>query len=342
MSRNDRPKQLLPLVGGESLLAIAATRTGGIVPGGNRWVCAAERYRAAILREIPWLDDAHMLGEPAARDTLNAVAFAALAIAASDPDGVFAVLTSDHILQPQAEFDRAMETGFRLVEADPNRLVTFAITPTFPATGYGYVERGEPFAGFAGAFRATRFVEKPPIERAREFVANPAFGWNSGMFVFHARTVLAALERLQPETASGMRTIAAAWGTPAARATIERIYPTLPRISVDHALMEPACGDADLVVCVVPMNLEWRDVGSWTSLGETLPADAHGNRTNARSVIMDGARVLAVSDDPAHTIATIGLSDVIVVRTKDATLVVRADLAERVKDIAGLVPEDAR
>lgn len=371
MSRNDTPKQLLHLVEGRSLLAIAAARIEHLVPAANRYVCAAERYRAAIQREIPWLDDAHMLGEPAARDTVNAVAFAAMAIAARDPDGVFAVLTSDHLLEPQAEFERAMETGFRLVEADPRRLVTFAITPTFPATGYGYVERGDAIAGFDGAFLSKRFVEKPPLERAQEFVANPAFGWNSGMFVFHARTVLDALERFKPETAAGMREIAAAWGkdgsgangapgtgaaggagrsgasanhagTDHARATLDRVYPTLPRISVDHALMEPASRDASLVVCVVPMDIKWKDVGSWTSYGETLAADASGNRTNARAVNMDSARVLSVSDDPKHTIATIGLRDVIIVRTKDATLVVRADLAEKVKDIAGLVPEDTR
>ncbi len=346
MSRNDTPKQLLHLFDGRSLLAIAAARIEHLVPAPNRYVCAAERYRAAIQREIPWLDDAHMLGEPAARDTVNAVAFAAVAIAARDPDGVFAVLTSDHLLEPQAEFERAMETGFRLVEADPRRLVTFAIKPTFAATGYGYVERGDAIAGFDGTFLSKRFVEKPPLERAQEFVANPAFGWNSGMFVFHARTVLDALERFKPETAAGMREVAAAWGKEGAggnaRATLDRVYPTLPRISVDHALMEPASRDASLVVCVVPMDIKWKDVGSWTSYGETLAADASGNRTNARAVNMDSARVLLVSDDPQHTIATIGLSDVIIVRTKDATLVVRADLAEKVKDIAGLVPEDTR
>jgi mannose-1-phosphate guanylyltransferase len=342
MSRADRPKQLIPLVGGRSLLALAAERTERLVPVDNRWVCAAERYRAVIRREIPWLADDRMLGEPAARDTLNAVAFAATAIAATDPDGVFAVLTSDHLLQPQEEFERALALGFRLVEADPRRLVTFAIVPTFPATGYGYVERGDAVPGMAGAFRARRFVEKPPLERAREFVANPAFAWNSGMFVFHARTVLGALERLAPETATGMRAIAAAWGTPAARGTLERVYPALPRMSVDRALMEPASQDAALAVCVVPMGLEWRDVGSWTSLGETLAADARGNRTNARAVHLESERVTAVSDDPAHVIATIGLKDVVIVRTRDATLVVRADLAERVKDIAGAVPEDTR
>jgi mannose-1-phosphate guanylyltransferase len=342
MSRQAVPKQLLRFVDGRSLLSIAAERIRTLVPESNRYVCAGERYRALIREDIPWIDDAHVLGEPVGRDTVNAVAFGAAVVGKDDPDAVFAVLTSDHLIAPQAEFERAMDLGFRLVEADPSRLVTFAITPTYPATGFGYVERGDAITGFEGAFRARRFVEKPDRARAEEYLASGGFGWNSGMFVFSARTVLEALARFKPETAAGMREIRAAWGTPGAKATVDRVYPQLPRISVDYALMEPASRDPALSVCVVPMSVDWKDVGSWPSYGETLPADADGNRTNAQAVHSGSARVLALSDDPAHVIATIGLEDVIVVRTKDATLVVRADLAERVKDLAGLVPERVR
>ena len=342
MSRASMPKQLLPIVDGRSLLSIAAERIEALVPESNRYVCAGERYRSLVREDIPWIDDAHVLGEPVGRDTVNAVAFGAAVVGKDDPDAVFAVLTSDHLITPQAEFERAMDLGFRLVEADPSRLVTFAIAPTFPATGFGYVERGDAIAGFEGAFRAKRFVEKPDLARAEEYLASGAFGWNSGMFVFSARTVLDALARFKPETAAGMAEIREAWGTPRARATVDRVYPGLPRISVDYALMEPASRDPALAVCVVPMQVDWRDVGSWPSYGETLVADADGNRTNARAVHAGSSRVLALSDDPSHLIATIGLEDVIVVRTADATLVVRADLAERVKDIAGLVPERLR
>lgn len=342
MSRASMPKQLLPIVDGRSLLSIAAERIEALVPESNRYVCAGERYRSLVREDIPWIDDAHVLGEPVGRDTVNAVAFGAAVVGKDDPDAVFAVLTSDHLITPQAEFERAMDLGFRLVEADPSRLVTFAIAPTFPATGFGYVERGDAIAGFEGAFRAKRFVEKPDLARAEEYLASGAFGWNSGMFVFSARTVLDALARFKPETAAGMAEIREAWGTPRARATVDRVYPGLPRVSVDYALMEPASRDPALSVCVVPMQVDWRDVGSWPSYGETLVADADGNRTNARAVHAGSSRVLALSDDPSHLIATIGLEDVIVVRTADATLVVRADLAERVKDIAGLVPERLR
>jgi len=207
MSRQAVPKQLLRFVGGRSLLSIAAERIRALVPEANRYVCAGERYRGLVRADIPWLDDAHMLGEPVGRDTVNAVAFAAAVIGKSDPDAVFAVLTSDHLITPQAEFERAMDLGFRLVVADRSRLVTFAITPTFPATGFGYVERGDAVAGFAGAFRAKRFVEKPDRARAEEYVRAGSFGWNSGMFVFSARTVLEALDRFKPESAAGVHEI---------------------------------------------------------------------------------------------------------------------------------------
>jgi mannose-1-phosphate guanylyltransferase len=342
MSRLSLPKQLLPFIGGRSLLALAADRAEALVPAGNRWVCAGQRHRAAVRASIPWLDDAHYLGEPVGRDTLNAVALAAAVLERTDPGAVFAVLTSDHVIAPQAEFARAMETGFRLVEADPSRVVTFAIAPTHAATGFGWVERGVPVPGFDGAFLAKRFVEKPDREHAGEFLRAGTFGWNGGMFVFRAATVLDALGRLQPATAAAVRGIAAHWGTPDADAALARAYPALPKASIDRALLEPATHDPALQVCTVPMTTDWRDVGSWPAYGATLPADAAGNRTNARAVHVGSERVLAVSDDPSHVIATVGMQDVIVVRTKDATLVVRADLAEQVKDLADAVPEELR
>ncbi len=346
MSRSSKPKQLLPLIGGQSLLALAAQRIQNLVPQSNRYICTAERDRAAIRAQIPWLDDAHILGEPMGRDTVNAVALSAAVLGARDADAVFAVLTSDHLIQPDAEFERAMELGFKLVEADPRRLVTFAVKPSFAATAYGYVEQSQPISGFPGAFHVSRLVEKPSQARAQEYLAAGTFNWNSGMFVFNAQTVLSALERLKPEVAAGMRQIAAAWGTPQARATLERVYPTLPKISVDYALMEPAVADAALEVCVVPMSVSWRDVGNWSSYADWLTegthSDAKGNCTDARAVHTESTGTVAVSDDPSHTIATIGLDNIIIVHTKDATLVMRKDMAERVKDVAGLMPEALR
>lgn len=346
MSRTSRPKQLLPLVvHGDSrlsLLQVAAARLEGVVPPEGRYVCAAESMRRDILAALPSLADERFLGEPMGRDTVNAVGLTAAVLLRRDPEAVFAVFTADHLIEPQGVFARCIDTGFRLVEADRRRLVTFSIVPTHPATGYGYVERAEPIPGFENAYRAARFVEKPDLETARGYLATGRFGWNSGMFVFSARTVMESLRRFKPDAEAGLSRIAEAWGTPRAKAVLEETYPGLPRISVDFALMEPASRDRELTVCTVPMELSWKDVGSWPSYGETLDPDASGNRSNCPAVHLGSRNVLAVSDDPAHTVATIGLEDVIVVRTADATLVCRGADAERVKEMAGRVGEGLR
>jgi mannose-1-phosphate guanylyltransferase len=342
MSRKRRPKQLLPLIGGRSLLEIAADRLNGIIEPERRLICTGEAFRELIRKSLPQFTDEQILGEPVGRDTVNAVAFTAAVLAKRDGDAVFAVLTADHLIEPQEEFEAKLRTGFELVEANPKRLVTFSITPTHATSGFGYVERGEAITGFSDAYRAKRFIEKPERKVAEQFIATGNFGWNSGMFIFHARTILDALRRFKPETHEGVMSIQAAWEAPDQQRVLEQVYPTLPKISIDYALMQPASDDAELEVCTVQMDVTWMDVGSWPSYGETLAPDMAGNRTNARTMHLDSRNVLAVSDDPAHTIATIGCDHLIIVRTRDVTLVCPASEAQRVKDIAGMVDESLR
>ncbi len=348
MSRKARPKQLLPFIGGaggRSLLEIAASRLDGIVPADRRYICTAEAFREAIRTSLPAFDDAHILGEPAARDTVNAVGFTAAVLASHDPQAVFAVLTADHLIEPQDEFARTFDLGFRLCEADPSRFVTFSVTPTFPATGYGYVERGDPVIGddFAGAYSAKRFVEKPDRVTAEQYLASGTFGWNSGMFIFPAASFMQAMQIWLPENYDGLMTIARDWSDESKRCgTLERIYPNLKKVSVDFGIMEPASKDPEhrVAICTVPMNVQWMDVGSWTTYGETLaPHDGHDNRSNCRTAHLNSKNVLAVSDDPNHTIAALDCEDLIIVRTADATLVCPRKSAERIKQVAENVNE---
>ncbi len=342
MSRAALPKQLLPMKDGHSLLKLAYDRLDGVVPAERRYVCASRGHEAPIRAELPQLPSTGFLGEPMGRDTLNAVGLAATAVAAADPDGVMAVLTADHLIEPVAILRERMVEAFALVEQDRRRLVTFGITPTYPATGFGYVESGDPVPGSPHARFARRFAEKPSLEVAQSFLAAGNFAWNSGMFVLSARTVLEAIAAYQPECARGLARIGAAWGTAAAAGTVDAVYPTLPRISVDKALMEPASADPAYSICVVPLPISWLDIGSWPAFAGTLEPDAAGNRTNARAVHIDSRAVTCVSDDPSHVIATIGCEGLVIVRTRDATLVCPAALAERVKEMAGLVPPDVR
>jgi mannose-1-phosphate guanylyltransferase len=343
MSRRMRPKQLLPFIGGRSLLDIAASRLEGLVPTERRFICTNEAFRAAVRQSLPQFSDEQILGEPVGRDTVNAVGLTAAVLMTRDPKAVFAVLTADHLIEPQDEFVRAFDLGFRAVEDDPSRFVTFSIKPTFPATGYGYVEQGDPIQGLDGAFTARRFVEKPELATATDYVASGRFNWNSGMYIFPAAMFMRAMQRYLPESHAGLIQIADVWNSPYAKrqAALEGVYPSLKRTSVDYGVMEPASKDPErtFAICTVPMNLQWMDVGSWTSYGETLAPDAHGNRASTLTLHLGSSNVLAVADDPTHTITTIDCSDLIIVRTADATLVCPRSSAEKIKDLAGKVPE---
>ncbi len=255
-----------------------------------------------------------------------------------DPEAIFAVLTADHIIRPQDIFARCLDIGYGLVEDDPSCFVTFGITPTFPATGYGYVELGETICD--GARACKRFVEKPDKKSAEEYIASGNFAWNSGMFIFHAGSFLSALERLHPASYAGIMRIADAWGTDNQQRVLDEEYPALPKISVDYGMMEPASTDDANPICTVPMDVEWLDVGSWPSYGDTLDADVDGNRSDTKSLHLDSKNMLCVSSDKTHTITTIGCEDLVIVHTDDATLVFPASEAQRVKDVQSLVDPD--
>lgn len=344
MSRRAMPKQLVPLFDGASLLSIAADRLEGVVEAPNRLICTGERYRDVIAGALPSFSAEQVLGEPEGRDTLNAVGLTAAILAQRDPNAIFAVLTADHLIEPQNVFAERLAAGFGLVEEDPTRFVTFAITPTFPATGYGYVQQGEAIDGHDRCYLAQQFVEKPDVATATEFLKAGNYGWNSGMFIFHAATVLEAIQRYEPATHQGLHEIAAAWDTPGRTDVLNRIYPTLRKVSVDYGLMEPASADDSLAVCVVPMDLSWIDVGSWPSFGETVTADPQGNRCAGSTQWhdLDSKNLIVLSSDSNHAIATIGCSDLVIVHTPETTLICNASDAQRVKELAERVPERLR
>jgi mannose-1-phosphate guanylyltransferase len=385
MSRKDMPKQLLRFIqrGGEShapraLLELADTRLEGLIDQKRRYICTAEHYRGAVRELLSQYTDDHVLGEPAARDTVNAVGFAAAILAKEDKDATFAVLTADHVIEPQETFRERMDLGFRLVENDPRRFVTFSIKPTYPATGFGYVERGAPVRdakegkrqGVDGAkdhaYHVARFVEKPDKARAEVYVESGDFAWNSGMFVWRASTFLEALERFKPESYEGLMQIQKAWGTKKFQSVLDEIYPTLPKISVDYAVLEPAAKEAlkaekagkkqaDFSVCTVQMDISWLDVGSWPSFAETVLADKQGNRAaGAGTVVMHQCRnTLGVigqaragnsgANAPRpHTLALLGLDDIIVVHTPEATLVMPRSKSEELKQIHAMLADDLK
>jgi mannose-1-phosphate guanylyltransferase len=344
MSRNHLPKQLLPFIGGKSLLEIAYERLEGLVPPERRYICAGLQHKQIILERVPGFKAEQFLGEPVGRDTVNAIGLGAAVIGRNDPDAVIAVFTADHLIEPVERFREIIDQGFAVAESNPNVLVTFGISPTHAATGYGYLELGEPLGPASGqsARVVKQFKEKPAEPMAQQYhKAGPdKYLWNSGMFVWRAATVIECLRRFEPEVLAGLQRVAAAWGGPKQDETLTEVYPTLRKVSVDFAIMEPASRDAAFRVAAVPMPLDWRDIGSWPMYAETLAQDASGNTVAAeRSVLVDTKDTLVVSSDPKHVIATIGCDGLIIIHTPEATLVCRADRAEDIKKVHGLVGE---
>ena len=342
MSRTGKPKQmlkLLPAEGGDgerhqSLLQLSAARLRGLVEPGRVYVCAGAAYREAILADLPLLSDAQFLGEPMGRDTANAVGFSAAVLHKRDPEAVFAVLTADHIIEPVDQFQRALALGFEAAEKHPELLITFGITPSFPATGFGYLRRGKAITGLSGVFSVAEFKEKPAEAAAKEYVASGEYAWNAGMFIWRAATILEQLRQQLPAAYEGLLKIADAWDTPRQQEVLAAVYPTLPKISIDFAVMEKAPH-----VATVAMDVKWLDVGSWPSYGETLLPDVQGNRSGGGALVqhLGSERMLAISETPGHLIATINCRDLIVVHTPKATLVCPAGDAEKIKQLVAEV-----
>lgn len=339
-SRARRPKQLLPLVAGRSLLQLAFERLEGLVPPDRRWVCAAAAHEEAVRSALPGLSRDRFLGEPVGRDTLHAAGLAAAVIAREDPEAVVGVFTADHVIEPPGVFRETVARGYEAAAFRDDLLVTFGVRPTFAGTGYGYLELGEPIEG--GGRRVTAFREKPDAKRAAEWLAAgpDRYLWNSGMFVWRATALLKCIRAYRPDSAAALERAAAEWGSPEWPDVLAAVYASLPKISVDYAVMEPASRDPAVTVATFRLDLDWIDVGSWAAVLRVQPRDEQGNACPAgRAELMDCRNTLAMSDDPSHLIVAIGCEGLVIVHTPDATLVCPAERAEEVRELHRRVME---
>ncbi len=351
MSRIELPKQVIPFLPdadggsggqneGRSLLSLAVARIEPLIDDpARRWVCTNERFRSIV--ETLGIPAAQILGEPIGRDTVNAVGFSAAIIAKQDPDAVMAVLTADHVIEPVDQFVAALQSAFELVESQPETIVTFGIVPDHPSTGYGYIEHGveieyeQSAPAMPPAYVALQYVEKPDARTAARYMTEGTYWWSSGMFVFKATRILQAIARYLPEAIPLLNEIADAWGTPEQTEVLARVYPQLPKISFDYAIMEPVSKDPESQLATVPMDLRWLDVGSWNAVADVLQstADERGNCGIGTRIMADCSNVLSVSDDSEHTIAAIGCEDLVIIHTGDATLICPADRTQDIKDL---------
>jgi mannose-1-phosphate guanylyltransferase len=342
LSRAQRPKQLLDVIadgsgGASSLLRVAFDRLGAVLPADRIWVCTAARYADAVGAVLPELHPGRLILEPVARDTANAVGLAAALVEDVDPGAELAVVSADHVIRPVERFAAALTTAYDALSARPDALVTLGIRPTSPATGFGYVQRGAP-TEVPGVAEAAAFREKPDRATAEAYLASGAFLWNSGMFVWRARTVLEALAEHLPASAEGLARIVAAPAGPERERVLAEVFPSLPKISVDYAVLEPAATEPGRVL-VVDLDVEWLDVGSWSALATTLDSDAAGNAVRGLTVLLDSTGNVVLSDDPDHLVALVGVRDSVVVHTSDVTMVCPVADAERVKELLAAVQQ---
>jgi mannose-1-phosphate guanylyltransferase len=333
-SRRRRPKQLLPLAGdpNEPLITATARRIAPIVPLERLWISTGAALVEPTLAALPGLSASHALAEPIARNTAPCIGWAAATIARTDPDAIVAVLPADHHISDEPAFRESLATALRA--ADEGWMATIGIVPTRAETGYGYIEVGDRVADGVHAARA--FVEKPNRERAEGYVRGGKHLWNGGMFFFRASVMKSAIARHLPALAAGLDRIDAAAARGDEASALAEVFPTLPSISIDHGVMEKADK-----IAVVPGSFGWNDVGSWQVTWEMADKDAAGNVLPADSVAVDArnnlVRDLTTGDATVKKAnkrwALVGVSDLVVVETDDAVLVIPRERAQDVRSV---------
>ena len=302
-SRAARPKQFLALAGQETLFQMAVDRVADMVQKGHTWIGTAAKYRDQCQTQAAHILPEHVVGEPSGRDTAPCIGLAAALIAQDDPDAVMLVMPADHVIEPASEFHRAVKSAVAAITANPDALVTFGITPTYAATGYGYIHRGDEVGRFADdkVYRVDQFREKPKAEVAEQFVDEGGYYWNSGIFVWRVRRDLSELRRNKPALADGIAKIADAWDTPKRPEVLAADYPTLEKISIDYAVMEQAKS-----AMVLEAPFDWDDVGSWLALERLIKPDAAGNTVLATHAGINTENCVVVGDAD-RLIATVGV-----------------------------------
>lgn len=326
LSRKRRPKQTLRLFEGKSLLRHSYERVAASLPPEQIHVITNDAHLAMIRGELPELVEENLIGEPVGRDTANAVGLACAILHEKDPDAVVGIFTADHIISPVDAFCRDINKAFAVAEEHHDALVTLGIRPTRPDTEYGYIRRGERLCD--GVYAVAKFAEKPNIASAMKYVATGQYYWNSGMFAWRAATILDQIKKHIPQTFEAVREIASIADAKSRQAKLVELYPSLMRISIDFAVMERA----DRVL-VVELGCHWVDVGSWPAIEAVIEADSDGNVAACEHVMHLGSRGNIVVSEEKHLIATIGVDDLVIVHSPDATLICKRRDAQGIKEL---------
>ena len=336
-SRRWRAKQLLVLDGARTMIQSTVDRLGSLATPNELWVITNDLLSKAISEQLHTLLGEQMICEPSARNTAPAAGLAAFLIERTAPDAVLGIFPADHVITSEEKFQATIAQGIALAAAGEN-IVVLGVKPIRPETGYGYIETGEALAD--GVMRVRRFTEKPNREKAQEFVESGTYFWNSGIFLWTARTLANAIREHLSETAPYLQRIADAYGTPKFHQVFRELYPLCENISIDYAVLEPRStkGEHQSNIYCLPAEFGWNDLGSWEALYEHQLAQGHakdGNVTEAKDMVaIDACDNYVYS--PSKFVALVGVDNLVVVETDDAILITTR---ERSQDVRLVVKE---
>lgn len=330
VSRKEKPKQLLPLLGKETLFQGTVARLEKLFPPERILVVTVAEQAHEMREQVPSIPEENYLIEPAPRGTASVVALAAAVLKKRDPQAIIAMQTADHHIRNRDLFRYLISAAIDV--ADKGYLVTLGITPTFPSTAYGYIQQGEALDGDYRypVFTVKRFTEKPNEATAEQLLRSGDHSWNSGMFVWHVDSILTEIKKQMPDLYAAVDQIAIAWDTPSRKEVVDRLWYGLKSQTIDYGIMERA----EKVAVLPAGGLGWSDVGSWDSLFEVLLPDMNGNvANNAQHLGLDTHNTLVYSNDDQRLVVTIGLDDMVIVDTGEILMICKVDQSQKVKDV---------
>ncbi len=325
-SRHAMPKQLLPFTDDKSMIQQAAERTEDWIPSERTWVVTNKKQLSATEQQLSQLASSQFIVEPTGRNTAPCIGLAATVLLAKDPNATMLVMPADHLISQQNSFKKSVEQAEDILKKNPNAFILFGVRPSYPATGFGYIEQGEPIDD--GVFNVQSFREKPDLPTATQFLKTGKFYWNCGIFVWRADRILAALEKLEPEIFSHLQKLQQSIHQKNWESVLESEFPKMKSISIDYAVLEHA---KDVLVLEAPFD--WDDLGSWQALARINGMDKKGNSIDATFCGEETTGSIVYSSDKNHLIATYGLDNLIIVHTNDATLVARKDDEQGLKQL---------
>jgi mannose-1-phosphate guanylyltransferase len=330
LSRQHRPKQALTLIGNKTMFQYAVERIRPVFPLERILVITREEYASILSSQVPDLPAENFILEPEGRGTAPAIGLASIHLQQRDPDATMAILTADHFITETEQFCRILSTAEQI--AADGTLVTLGILPSSASTGFGYIQHGSMFREKNGfrLYTVQRFVEKPDLTAAQKMVASGKVSWNSGMFICQVDRMMAEFERQMPDLYTRLMEIKNSIGQPGYRATLDNNWPLITKQTIDYGVMESARR-----LVVIPVEIGWTDVGSWGSLFQLLPPDTNGNVMVGHHLDIDTKGTLVFGGN--RLVATMGVSNLIIVDTDDALLVCSRDHEQAVKVIVELL-----